>query len=270
MKRALVNTIFLCIFSTLSFMAYQRFDRLLPRFAFLSGWTLFALMIVLAGYNVWKKLPFLPLGSSRSWLQFHIYAGLFSVVAYLIHTRCRWPSGRFEQALAIFYILVTGTGVAGLVITRTFPKRLTARGGEVIYEQIPSARRQLREQVESMALTSTQTVRASTIAQFYVAHLADFFSAPRNLAYHLFESRMPLNQLQARIAEIDRFLNEQERSVMQTIGNFVRQKDGLDYHFALQSTLKLWLFTHIPLTYGLIILALLHIVLVYGFSGGAG
>src|SRR4051812_21962785 len=158
MKRALASTTVVCIISAVAFFAFQRFDKILPRFAFLSGWGLFALMIVLAGYNVWKKLPFLPLGSSRSWLQFHIYAGLFSVAAYLIHTRCRWPSGRFEQTLALFYVLVTGTGIAGLFITRTFPKRLTARGGEVIYEQIPSARRRLQQQAEAMALSSTQTV----------------------------------------------------------------------------------------------------------------
>jgi hypothetical protein len=43
----------------------------------------------------------------------------------------------------------------------------------------------------------------------------------------------------------------------------------LDYHRALQLALKLWLFVHIPLTYGLLIFTALHIVLVFGFSGGA-
>jgi hypothetical protein len=48
----------------------------------------------------------------------------------------------------------------------------------------------------------------------------------------------------------------------------VRQKDGLDYHHALQLTLKLWLFVHIPLTYSLLIFSLVHLVLVYAFAGG--
>jgi len=49
----------------------------------------------------------------------------------------------------------------------------------------------------------------------------------------------------------------------------VRQKDGLDYHYALQLVLKGWLFTHIPLTYSLLLLTLVHVVLVFAFSGGA-
>jgi hypothetical protein len=49
----------------------------------------------------------------------------------------------------------------------------------------------------------------------------------------------------------------------------VRQKDGLDYHQALQFMLRGWLFIHIPLTYSLMIFSVMHIVLVYAFSGGA-
>ncbi|MDB6037934.1 MAG: hypothetical protein JWM99_1775 [Verrucomicrobiales bacterium] len=270
MKRALPLSILVCVISAVALALYGYFDRLLPRFAFISGWLLFAIMVILAGYNVWKKLPFLPLGSSEGWLQFHIYSGLFSVTVYLIHTRFHWPAGVFEQTLALFYSLVTITGIFGLFISRTFPKRLTARGGEVIYEQIPFVCRKLKERVESLALNSTRDVQTSTIAQFYVTHLADFFSTPRNRFYHIVESRNPLNQLQAKITEVNRFLNEPERVLMEKIGDFVRQKDGLDYHYALQSTLKLWLFTHIPLTYGLMLLSVLHIVFVYAFSGGAG
>ena len=140
----------------------------------------------------------------------------------------------------------------------------------MIYEQIPFVRRTLQERAESIALGSAREVQAATIAQFYAAHLAGFFSGPRNRLHHLVESRTQLNRLQAKISEISRFLNEKERAVMDTIGEFVRQKDGLDYHYALQSTLKLWLFAHIPLTYGLLILSLAQRVLVHAFSGGAG
>ena len=55
----------------------------------------------------------------------------------------------------------------------------------------------------------------------------------------------------------------------QKIAQLVRQKDGLDYHQALQLLLRGWLFIHIPLTYSLLIFSLMHLVLVYAFSGGA-
>ena len=60
-----------------------------------------------------------------------------------------------------------------------------------------------------------------------------------------------------------------QRAVLEKLAQLVRRKDGLDYHHALQTALKLWLFAHVPLTYSLIIFSLLHIVLVYAFSGGA-
>ena len=47
----------------------------------------------------------------------------------------------------------------------------------------------------------------------------------------------------------------------------VERKDKLDYANALQTVLKVWLFVHIPATYGLILLALLHLLLVYSFGG---
>jgi len=240
-----------------------------PGFPYLSGWVLLGIIFILAGYNLWKKLPFLPLGTSEGWLQFHVYAGLFSAAVFFVHIRWRWPTGVFEAALALMYVAVMISGILGLVISRTFPRRLTARGGEVIYEQIPLIRGNLRKAAETLALESIPQASKSTIADFYATELADFFSRRRNRVYHLFESRIPLNRLQTKIGELNRFLNQQEKDRMARIAEYVREKDGLDYHYTLQSALKVWLFTHIPLTYGLIILVILHVLLVTAFSGGA-
>ena len=34
-------------------------------------------------------------------------------------------------------------------------------------------------------------------------------------------------------------------------------------------TMKGWLFVHIPLTYGLLVFSVAHVVIIYAFSGGA-
>jgi hypothetical protein len=83
------------------------------------------------------------------------------------------------------------------------------------------------------------------------------------------EVRSPVNQLLTKINDLQRYLDERERATMGRIADLVRQKDGLDYHHALQLLLKLWLFIHIPLTYSLLLFTLAHIVLVFAFSGGA-
>jgi hypothetical protein len=68
---------------------------------------------------------------------------------------------------------------------------------------------------------------------------------------------------------VKRYLNAEEKTRMSELQVLVEQKDGLDYHHALQKVLKLWLFVHVPLTYSLLIFTFVHVVLVFAFSGGA-
>lgn len=264
-----LGLMFLALFSGIVFGAYAHFAPAFPRLVYYSGWALFLVMLVLTLYNGRKKLPFLPLGTSEGWLQFHIYAGFLTVALFLVHVRFRPPTGWFDIILAWLYVLVTGSGVAGLFVTRSIPKRLTTRGGEVLHERIPAIRRRLQEQAETLALKSTGEARSTTIADFYARQLHDFFDGPRNLTLHLMEVRRPLNVLLNKISDLHRYLDKGERETLDKISQLVRQKDGVDYHHALQLLLKGWLFVHIPLTYSLLIFSVMHIVLVYAFSGGA-
>ena len=186
---------------------------------------------------------------------------------FLIHLNFRAPHGWFEITLAWLFALVSGSGVVGLFFSRVLPRRLATRGGEVIFEKIPALRHALKTEAENLALGAD--AKSPVIAEFYAKRLAPFFAGPKNFWLHLAESRRPLNALLAELDDLRRFANEAERATLEKLAALVRQKDGLDYHRALQLALKLWLFVHIPLTYGLMIFTLLHIVLVFGFSGGA-
>jgi hypothetical protein len=268
-KQRWLGLSFLLVLSVATLAAYFRYEPEFPRLSYLSGGVLFIVMVILTLYNGRKKLPFLPIGTSEGWLQFHIYAGFFTVILFLVHIRFRWPTGTFETVLFILYVLVTASGIVGLCVTRAVPKRLTTRGGEVLFERIPAIRRYLQEQAETLALKSMPEFHSPTIADFYARYLQDFFDGPRNLSLHLMEVHRPLKVLQNRIADLNRYLNAQERETLDKIATLVRQKDGLDYHQALQTLVRGWLFVHIPLTYSLMIFSVMHIVLVYAFSGGA-
>ena len=118
-------------------------------------------------------------------------------------------------------------------------------------------------------MRSARTRNRPSSRNFTRKRLAAFFSGPKNFWLHLAESRRPVSALLAELEDLRRFANDAEREKIEKLAALVRQKDGLDYHRALQLALKLWLFVHIPLTYGLLIFTALHIVLVFGFSGGA-
>ena len=263
-----VGWILFLLCSALCIWLREKYANRVPGFDHLSGWALLLVIVLLTLYNARKKIPFLPLFSSQAWLQFHIYAGLLTGTIFAVHVSYRIPTGWFEGTLAWLYALVMLSGFFGLFISRTIPKRLTTRGGEVLYDQIPAIRRSLQEQAEALALKSVPETKSTVIAEFYSRELKDFFEKPKNFFRHWLEVSSPLNRLMNKINDLNRYLNDKERETLAQIATLVRQKDGLDYHAALQGMLKLWLFAHIPLTYSLLLFTLAHIVLVFAFSGG--
>ena len=266
-RRQLFSGLFALIAATVGALWLNEKFNALPNYACLTGWALLAGLFVLTIYNLRKKLPFLPLGKSETWLQIHIYLGFFTTLLFLIHLNFRLPHGWFEVVLAWLFVLVSGSGMVGLFFSRVLPRRLATRGGEVIFEKIPARRYALNAAAENLALGAD--AKSPVIAEFYAKRLAPFFSGPKNFWLHLVESRRPVGALLAELEDLRRFANDVERKRLEQLALLVRQKDGLDYHRALQLALRLWLFVHIPLTYGLLIFTALHLVLVFGFSGGA-
>ncbi|MFW6059296.1 MAG: hypothetical protein ACODAQ_03895 [Phycisphaeraceae bacterium] len=242
--------------------------------AFTTGWLLMGAMLVLALYNGRKKIPFLPLLSSATWLQWHIYIGLLTVVLFVAHAfhsppvGFHLPNGVFEVSLALLYIVVAGSGLVGLALSRTIPRLLAQRGEEVIFERIPLYRRQIAERARDLCVASVAESDATTIADYYTQRLARFFDRPRHLLLHLVQSQRPRNTLLAELNDLEAYLSSDERTYADELRDLVRRKDDLDYHHALQLTLKGWLFVHIGLTFGLLLAAALHGAMAHMFSGG--
>jgi len=235
--------------------------------AWLSGWVLLALILGLASYNARKKLPFIPLARSATWLQIHIYAGLLTFPLFLVHIDYRVPNGLFEVSLALLYGGVFLSGVLGLILTRVIPQRLTTRGSEVIFERIPVYINKLRNEVESYVLESVSETETTAVPKFYLNRLQAFFERPRHFWLHLLHSNRPRQALLTDIKALGRYLNKVERERMVLIADRVRTKDDLDYQYSMQVVLKLWLFVHVPLTYALLIFAAFHVLLVHAFAG---
>lgn len=236
--------------------------------AYLSGWLLIVGVGLLAAYNARKKLPFLPLVSASWWLQVHIYAGWLVIVLFLLHTSLRLPNGPLETALWLLFVLLSGSGVVGLVLSRTLPSRLRRHGEKIIFERIPVLRAELAREVEELAMRSVTESSSNTITQYYAIHLEPYFRGPGSLVAHLLGSNEGLLRMCREIKSLERYLDEKGCEILEEIEWRVIAKDNLDHQYALQWMLKGWLFVHIPLTYSLILVALVHAVLVYAFSGG--
>jgi hypothetical protein len=244
-------------------------DGSLASSSFATGYVMLAAVVFLAAYNVRKKLPFLPLGSSTAWLQWHIYVALASVGVFVLHAGFSWPTGVLETALAACYVCTTASGIVGLYLTRTIPAQLARVGEEVIYERIPALSRQVRQQAGDVVLGSVTASGATTLADFYVARLYEYFHQWRGASYFLRPTTARRKSLMAEMQNLRRYLSEQEAAACERLFALVRRKDDLDFHAARQGMLKGWLFVHIGLTYALVMLGLLHGLLALAFRGGA-
>lgn len=266
-KRRRRNVVIFLLLALLLLAADASGTAALHRTTLVSGWLLFAMIVGLAIYNLRKKIPVVPLGNSATWLQVHVYVGLLSGVVFCMHLQWQLPNGLFEVVFALLYVLVFLSGVFGLVISRLFARRLTTRGGDVLFARIPRLRNQIRAEVERLVIDCMVASGSTAVAELYANRLKDFFDGPRHVWQHLILSLRPVSALTAELAWQDRYLTEAERRTMQKIAAHVRHKDDLDFHYAHQAVLKYWLFAHLPLTYVLLAFAVVHAVLVHAFSG---
>ena len=246
---------------------HKAFDVALYHPAFLTGWILLATIIFLALYNGRKKLSMVPLGTASSWFQWHIYLGFLSILTFALHVEWSIPNGILERILALFFIAVAGSGLIGLYLSRRFARALTRDTEEVVLERIPQFIADVRGQAEALVIESAVETSSSRISDYYAGQLSSFFAKPKNMHKHLLGSPRATFSLLTGLDSMNRYLDDREMAYAERLHRLVERKDRLDYAYALQTVLKVWLFVHIPGTYGLILLALLHLFLVYSFGG---
>jgi hypothetical protein len=234
--------------------------------ALYSGVLLMAVLLLLTGFNMRKRLTFVPALTASIWMQIHIYTGWFSIAGYVIHAGLRVPNGRLELALAILFWLVALSGVWGLYMSRVFPSQLRMEGENVIFERIPAMRAQLRQQCEEIITEPTVSTESTALADIYEHRIRQFFEGPRDLRSHALGSRKAPRTFLAEIEHTSRYLSEAERVSMDAITELIRTKQNLDYQWVRQGMLKLWLFIHIPLTYALILVAIAHGLIAWRFT----
>ena len=230
-----------------------------------SGACLLVMVVFLTLYNAMKKVPYFPLGQASTWLQLHIYVALLSIVIFGLHVGFRTPSGLFDSVLAGLYLAVAGSGVLGLIVSRLFARRLTARGEEILFDRIGRRLGMLRRAAEHVVQRCLEETQSTLLPEFYAARLEPFFARHRNLGHHLILSTRAHQAILTELDAQSRYLDEEESKYLAEIARLVEQKDDLDYQYAHHATLKYWLFVHVPLTYALLVFAALHLMLVYAY-----
>lgn len=253
-----------CVAITASCVQFVR-DRLGDEANF-TGWTLLASTAGLYLLSLRKKYITWRLGPVAAWLQVHAYMGTFASVVFLMHIG--WPiRGLFESLLAACFVIVAVTGILLGVMSRTTPRRLAAIAQDYHLEQIPVMQANVARDAHNVALQSAGFGEGATLSEYYQRRLLPFFRSPRSIFYRLVPNGIRRRQLLRELNDLDRYLADQGLHSRQSLAMMVKSKDDLDYHYALQTRLKLMFTMHVALTWSLALMIGVHIVLVHRFQG---
>ena len=93
--------------------------------------------------------------------------------------------------------------------------------------------------------------------------LAKAFDDPRR-------SQMPLQRLSDEIDNLADYVDKKGQAQLATVRALVTEKDSLDFARVHLGLTRAWLLVHVPVTYSLIVMMVLHVLVVYAYSSGAG
>ena len=232
----------------------------------ISGYSLLGIMLFLAAFNLRKRLPMLPLIRMRWWTFVHICAGAVALAVYWLHTASLWPTGLYEQILALLVYVVCVSGLVGVLLQRLHPGRLTQTSVEIIFERIPAEVASIREQAETLVLECTRHTGHETLARYYLEALQWFFFRPRFVASYIRGSQSAEFWLEQRFATVRRYLNQEEQAYLAQLERLAELKTALDAHYAGQLLLRSWLLVHVPGVAALLTLAIWHVLLVHIYA----
>lgn len=247
-------------------LAWQLGGIALRPVAYYSGWLLLALVLGLTFFNARKKLPFLPLLSASTWMQAHIYLGWLSCFVFVLHTGFRIPDGGVEGLLAAAFGGVAVSGAFGLWLSRWLPPRLVRSGESLVYERIPVLRHRLAEEVRDLVRRAEGETQSSTLPDLYLRVLHAYFQRVPPLLAPLTGDDREFHRVRQELESARRYLSEAEQDLARQLADRIEAKRNLDLQVAGQRLLKLWLFVHIPLTYGLLVLITAHVWLALNYS----
>ncbi len=234
-----------------------------------------ALMVFAGLLSARKKTIRLRLGSLSWWLKGHIWLGLLSVPIILFHTAFRW-GGALELLLMLLFFVVILSGIIGLVLQNLLPRMMkTLLPAEAIPDQIHHLCSKLQAEADEGVLAACGN--DALIATLESPGASETSSAPdsnRWLAkFHLTlvrpfldgdTTRDPALRSRRRAKLLFERARETLPGSLHVTVDLLEEKCHMRRQLLTQSQLHRllhsWLRVHIPLSLGLLVFAIAHIV----------
>ncbi|HEY3045273.1 MAG TPA: hypothetical protein VGJ39_14675 [Vicinamibacterales bacterium] len=242
----------------------------------------FGMMLFAGLLSVRKKFRIWRVGRAQTWMRGHLWLGLLSLPIILFHAGFTF-GGPLTRVMMWLFVIVIVSGVAGAALQHVLPRVMFERlPMETIYEEIPHVRAQLVTESETivaaacgaLALVSepaaeratsdsaaklASTVRidaddSAPLREFYLTEMAPFVADPDGA--HAIANRVHADQAFARLRMV---LPPSFHGAIADLENICEEERQLARQKKLHLWLHGWLLTHIPLSFALLALAVVHI-----------
>lgn len=243
----------------------------------------FGIMVFAGLLSVRKKFRIWRVGRAQTWMRGHLWLGLLSLPIILFHAGFSF-GGPLTRVMMWLFIIVIVSGVAGAALQHVLPRVMFERlPMETIYEEIPHVRAQLVTESETIVaaacgalavvsepaaeratsdsaakLASTVRIDADDSAplrEFYLTEMAPFVADPDGV--HAIANRVHADQAFARLRMV---LPPSFHGAIADLENICEEERQLARQKKLHLWLHGWLLTHIPLSFALLALAVVHIL----------
>lgn len=243
------------------------------------GIAAFAAMMFVTLLSVRKKFPIWRIGRTQSWMRGHLWIGVLTLPLVLLHAAFSFGHG-LTLALMWLLVIVYGSGVFGAAVQHLVPARMTrAIPLETIQDEIAHVRAQLVDEADTLvaeacgrldvaapvvasgaaALATVMRLEADEAAAlraFYVNEMRPFLQDPGR--------RDPLAsapQAAARFARLRPLVPPALHPALDDLESICDEERQLLSQDRYHRLLHGWLVVHVPLSFALMALAVIHIVM---------
>jgi hypothetical protein len=290
-RRWMAFTIIVFLLATAGYVVYETMTPAGPRGGTAVGLaygivgTIFIFFAALFGLR--KKVPHWRLGRTAAWLKGHLWLGALAFPLILFHGGFRF-GGPLTTWLMVLFGVVFVTGIYGLALQNFLPRMMLRNlGQETVYEQIDHVAEQLfQEAVQLVTGTAgrkaavpkakqTGRIRGRVVESRFGAKSEEEEGPNRALLRRFLvkdlqpyfgpgcDAASPLHSPQRRAAlfgELRTGLDRELHDVTHDLEALCEQRSELEMQRRMHHWLHGWLFVHVPLSYALVFLTVVHAV----------
>lgn len=227
----------------------------------LYGFLALLLMAFLLSFGMRKRAYRSRFGKLEEWLQAHIWLGVLSLLVIFLHTGFQLRD-RLAVTLLLVIALVIATGILGAILYEVIPRELTEVQSNLSADELSAQLNQLSKTMARIASSkseSFQRIYEGLLSESLPGFLAGWslvFSGRKELRK---KKKKKLDDWANLVAGVRKDEHEDLRQLLVVSRQQKELQLRLVYQQRYRNILDAWLYLHLPLSVGMIVLLVAHV-----------